>query len=354
MPEQDLTEALCEQVAAAAAAHTPLCIRGGNSKAFYGHPVEGDILDSRGHCGVLEYEPSELVIRARAGTPLSEVEQLLDQQGQMLPFEPPHFSPHSTLGGAVAAGLSGPRRPFSGAVRDSVLGVGLINGKGESLNFGGQVMKNVAGYDLSRLMAGASGTLGLLTDISLKVLPRPETQYTLKQVCTQQEALLRFSDWMRKPLPLSAASWCDDHLYLRLSGTEAGVRHAQHQLGDTMLEQNPCWWLELRDHRLEFFQRDEPLWRLSVPPATPPLAIAGDWLIDWAGAQRWLYSSEPAETIRYVAGSVGGHATLFRNTDRSENVFQALPAPLFKLQQRLKLAFDPAGILNPGRLYRDL
>ena len=194
MPEQDLTEALCEQVAAAAAARMPLCIRGGNSKAFYGRPVKGEILETRGHCGVLEYEPSELVIRARAGTPLTEVEQLLDQQGQMLPFEPPHFSPHSTLGGAVATGLSGPRRPFSGAVRDSVLGIGLVNGKGESLNFGGQVMKNVAGYDLSRLMAGASGTLGLLTNISLKVLPKPETQYTLKQICTQQEALLRLSD----------------------------------------------------------------------------------------------------------------------------------------------------------------
>jgi glycolate oxidase FAD binding subunit len=354
MTEQDLTDALCEQVVGAAATHTPLCIRGGNSKAFYGYPVEGETLDTHEHCGVLEYEPSELVIRARAGTPLIEVEKLLDQQQQMLAFEPPHFSPHSTLGGAVAAGLSGPRRPFSGSTRDSVLGVGLINGKGEPLNFGGQVMKNVAGYDLSRLMAGASGTLGLLTDISLKVLPKPETEYTLKQVCTQQEALLRFSDWMAKPLPLSAACWYDDHLYLRLSGTEAGVRHAQHQLGDTLLEQDPSWWTKLRDHGHAFFQRNEPLWRLSVPPATPPLAAAGDWLIDWAGGQRWLYSNESADTVRQLTASVGGHATLFRNTNHSKDIFQPLPAPLFKLQQRLKQAFDPAGILNPGRLYQGL
>lgn len=354
MTEKDLTAAFCEQVTAAAARHTPLCIRGGNSKAFYGRRVEGEILDTRGHCGVLQYEPTELVIRARAGTPLAEIEKRLNQQQQMLPFEPPHFSPDSTLGGAVASGLSGPRRPFSGAARDSVLGVGLINGNGESLHFGGQVMKNVAGYDLSRLMAGASGTLGLLTDISLKVLPRPETEYFLKQVCNQQEALLRFSDWMAKPLPLSAACWHDGHIYLRLSGTEAGIRHAQHQLGDTILEQNPSWWTQLRDHRHEFFQRDEPLWRLSVPPATPPLAIEGDWLIDWAGGQRWLYSNESTETIRHTAGSVGGHATRFRNSDRSGDVFQPLPDALLKLQRRLKQSFDPAGILNPGRLYRGL
>ncbi len=354
MSGPDLTDAWCARVKEAAATHRPLHIHGGNSKAFYGRPVAGDALDTREHSGVLDYEPSELFIRARSGTALSEIEQRLDRHRQMLAFEPPRFSPHSTLGGVIASGLSGPRRPFAGAARDAVLGIGLINGKGEALHFGGQVMKNVAGYDLSRLMAGALGTLGLLTDVSLKVLPRPETEYTLKQVCTQQEALLRCAGWTANPLPLSGACWHDGRLYLRLSGTEAGVRHARHQLGDSLLEQDDGWWQRLRDQQLDFFRRDTPLWRLSVPPATPPLAIAGDWLIDWAGGQRWLYSNENAATIRQLTGSVGGQATLFRNAPDSEEVFQPLPAPLFSLQQRLKQAFDPEGILNPGRLYQDL
>lgn len=352
--QQDLTDAWCERVKQAAADSSALRIHGGDSKAFYGNPVTGENLVTCEHCGVLEYEPSELVIRARSGTPLTEIETLLAEQRQMLTFEPPHFATGSTLGGAVASGLSGPRRPFAGAVRDAVLGVGLINGRGEALNFGGQVMKNVAGYDLSRLMAGALGTLGLLTDVSLKVLPIAETEYTLKQVCNQQEALLRFADWMKKPLPLSAACWHDEHLYLRLSGSETGVRHAQHQLGDTMLEHSPDWWNDIRDHRHSFFQSQQPLWRLSVPPATPPLSIAGDWLIDWGGGQRWLRSKDSATNIRHVAASVGGHATLFRHGDNSVNAFHPLPAALLKLQQRVKQSFDPDGIFNPGRLYQGI
>jgi len=351
---QDLRESLREQIASASAGKKPVSIRGDNSKNFYGHPGEGEIIDVRQHTGVLEYEPSELVIQARAGTALSDIEKLLEQHQQMLAFEPPHFSPKGTLGGAVASGLAGPGRPFAGSVRDSVLGVGLINGRGELLNFGGQVMKNVAGYDVSRLMAGALGTLGLLTDVSLKVLPRPAGEYTLQQFCSQQEAILKFSEWMAKPLPLSAACWFDDHLYLRLSGTETGIRQAQHQLGDKLLEQAPGWWTSIRDQQHDFFQRQSALWRLSVPPATPPLSIHGEWLIDWAGGQRWLSSGESAETVRSITSSVGGHATLFRNGDETTDVFHPLPAPLFELHRRLKQALDPNGILNPGRLYRDL
>ena len=354
MIEQDLTESLRERIASACAGKTPVSIRGGNSKRFYGHPCEGEIVDVSQHTGVLEYEPSELVIQARAGTALADIETLLDQHRQMLAFEPPHFSPKSTLGGAVASGLAGPGRPFTGSVRDSVLGVGLINGRGKALKFGGQVMKNVAGYDVSRLMAGALGTLGLLTDVSLKVLPKPASEHTLQQLCSQQEAILRFSQWMAKPLPLSAACWFDDHLYLRLSGTGTAIRQAQHQLGDKLLEQAPDWWTSIRDHQHDFFQRQSPLWRLSVPPATPPLAIHGEWLIDWAGGQRWLSSGESAETVRRITASVGGHATLFRNGDKTTDVFHPLPAPLFKLHQRLKQALDPNGILNPGRMYKGL
>ena len=356
MTDTDLTEQFCTQIRDAADSQRPLAIRGGGSKVFYGRRQTGDTtpLDTTAHRGILGYEPSELVIQARSGTPLQDIETLLAEHGQMLAFEPPHFTASTTLGGAVATGLSGPRRPYRGAVRDFVLGTRVVNGKGEALHFGGQVMKNVAGYDVSRLMAGSLGTLGVITEVSLKVLPRPECEYTLKQVCEQAEALRRFADWSGRPLPLSAACWHDDHLYLRLSGNEESLRHAQHQLGDGLLETLPDWWNSLRDQRHPFFDRPDPLWRLSLPPATPPLALDGDWFIDWGGAQRWLYTNQDAKQIRRLVASVGGHATLFRHAPEHVEVFHPLPAPLLKLQQRIKHAMDPAGILNPGRLYAEL
>jgi len=353
--ESDLTDTFCACIREAADSRTPVYIAGGGSKAFYGRPCKSEQrIDTTQHRGILDYEPSELVIRARSGTPLRELETVLADSGQMLAFEPPHFTDTATLGGAIAAGLSGPRRPWQGAARDFVLGTRIINGEGESLHFGGQVMKNVAGYDVSRLMAGALGTLGLITEVSLKVLPRPTYEYTLKQVCNQAEALRRFADWSGRALPLSAACWYDDHLYLRLSGEERSLRHAQHRLGDGLLETLPEWWRDIRDHRHPFFNRPEPLWRLSVPAATPPLALDGDWFIDWGGAQRWLYSDAKPEQIRALTASVGGHATLFRNAPEQTEVFHPLPAPLLKLQQRIKQAMDPAGILNRGRLYPEL
>lgn len=355
MTDADLTGQFCQQIRDAASEGIPLFITGDSSKAFYGRTCKAEQrIDTRAHCGVLSYEPSELVIQARSGTRLTDIETLLADNGQMLAFEPPHFSASTTLGGAIAAGLSGPRRPWDGAARDFVLGTQVINGKGEALCFGGQVMKNVAGYDISRLMAGSLGTLGLITEVSLKVLPRPDGEYTLKQVCDPAEALRRFADWSGHPLPLSAACWHDDHLYLRLSGNEDSLRHAQHQLGDGLLETLPEWWDSLRDQQHPFFNRPDPLWRLSLPPATPPLALDGDWFIDWGGAQRWLYSHEKPEQIRRLVASVGGHATLFRNAPDNVEVFHPLPAPLLKLHQRIKQAMDPAGILNPGRLYPEL
>lgn len=349
---QDLIPTFCEQVRQACTESRPICIQGGNSKSFYGRAPQGDTLLTAEHQGIISYEPSELVLHARTGTRLAEIEQLLDEQRQMLAFEPPHFGEHSTLGGAIATGLSGPRRPFSGSVRDFVLGTGIINGKGEALSFGGQVMKNVAGYDLSRFMCGALGTLGLITDVSVKVLPKPEVDYTLKQVCSQQEAIERFSHWHQKPLPLSAACWHDEHLFVRLSGSETGTRQAQHQLGDNVLEPLPAFWEDLRDHQHDFFNRDLPLWRLSVPPASPPLALQGDWLIDWGGAQRWLFSDESAVRIRQLASDVGGHAMLFRHDNDIDEVFHPLPDGLLALHQRLKAALDPQAIFNPGRMYK--
>ncbi len=355
MAGRDLTSEFAARIRDAAAAGEPLSIVGGGSKSFYGNPCQArQTLDTSPHNGIVDYEPSELVVRARSGTPLAEVESLLAEHGQMLAFEPPHFGARATLGGAIAAGLSGPRRPWQGAARDFVLGVRLVNGRGETLRFGGQVMKNVAGYDVSRLMAGALGTLGLMTEVSLKVLPQPACEYTLKQVCDQAEALRRFSDWQARALPLSAACWHDGHLYLRLSGEEHSLRHAQHRLGDGLLETLPDWWRQLRDHQHPFFQRSEPLWRLSVPPATPPLALDGDWFIDWGGAQRWLYTAATPEQVRALAASVGGHATLFRNAPPEVPVFHPLPASLLALQRRIRHAMDPAGILNPGRLHEEL
>ncbi|VAW71519.1 Glycolate dehydrogenase, FAD-binding subunit GlcE [hydrothermal vent metagenome] len=353
--EQDLTLAFCEQIRQACDNAKPLFIQGGNSKSFYGRPCQADILQTGKHQGILSYEPSELVLHARSGTRLADIEQQLDEQRQMLAFEPPHFDTNSTLGGAIATGLSGPRRPFAGSARDFVLGTGIINGKGEALRFGGQVMKNVAGYDLSRLMCGALGTLGLITDISIKVLPKPDVDYTLKQVCSQSEAIERLTQWQQKPLPLSAACWHDEYLYLRLSGSEAATRQAQHQLGDSIAEKQPAFWASIRDHQHPWLQRERPLWRLSVPPAAPPLAaLQGDWLLDWGGAQRWLYSDEPAARIRQLTSEAGGHATLFRHYGDGDDVFHPLPAGLLALHQRLKAALDPHYIFNPGRQYKNI
>jgi glycolate oxidase FAD binding subunit len=347
-------QTLIEQLRSATADGTPLAIQGSGSKSFYGRTSEGQPCLVAGHSGVIDYTPAELVISARAGTLLSEVESVLEREGQMLAFEPPHFGSTATLGGAIACGLSGPRRPYAGAARDFVLGVRCINGKGEVLRLGGQVMKNVAGYDLSRLLTGSLGTLALLLDINLKVLPRPESEITLQQTCEADEAIRRCNHWAGQPLPLSGACHVEGQLYLRLSGSARGVAAAAATIGGDMSQEGPGFWHALREQQLPFFQDDTPLWRLSVPPAATALAIEGRQLLDWGGAQRWLKSHEPADRIRGMLTKTGGHATLYRYGNRSSEVFQPLPPGLFALHRRLKQSFDPAGILNPGRLYAQL
>jgi glycolate oxidase FAD binding subunit len=345
----DQTQALCERVAAAFRDGTSLAIRGGGSKAFYGRPPEGEPLETGGHRGIVSYEPQEMVLTARAGTPLAEVEAALADAGQLLPFEPPAFGDGATVGGAVAAGLSGPRRPYAGALRDFVLGVRIVNGRGEALRFGGEVIKNVAGYDLSRAMAGAMGTLGLLLEVSLRVLPRPPRELTLAYRCSAGEAPALFERWGRRPLPISAGCHLDHTLYLRLSGGEAALRAAREALGGEPIDDDGLW-RGLRDHRLPFFAGDGPLWRISVPATAPAARLTGSWLLDWGGAQRWLRSDEPADVVRAEAERLGGHAILFRGGERRQP-FHPLPAALMALHRRLKAAFDPAGVLNPGRLY---
>ena len=343
-----------EQVQTAAADHTPLAIQGNNSKAFYGRTTAGKVLSVSKHRGIIDYTPSELVISARAGTPLAELESVLAQEGQMLPFEPPHFAASATLGGSVACGLSGPRRPYTGAVRDFVLGVNCINGKGETLRLGGQVMKNVAGYDLSRTLTGSLGTLAVLLDVHLKVLPHPLLETTLVQGCSAATAVEYFNRWAGQPLPLSGACYLDDRLYIRLSGMPEGVHAAASKIGGEPLDDAGHVWEQLREQQLPFFAGDSPLWRLSVPAATQPLALDGDTLLDWGGAQRWLRSNLPADTIRSAAAAVGGHATLFRGGNHSGAVFQPLQPALLALHRRLKNSLDPAGIFNPGRMYPEL
>jgi glycolate oxidase FAD binding subunit len=299
-----------------------------------------------GHTGIVAYDPRELVVTARAGTRLAELEAELAACGQMLAFEPPHFSEQATLGGAVASGLSGPRRAYCGAVRDFVLGCRVLDGNGKQLNFGGQVIKNVAGYDVSRLMVGAWGTLGVLLEVSLKVLPQPRASVTVVQSCTADEALQRVRDLARQPLPLDASCHCDGRLYLRLSGEAAATEAARRRLGGDVLSDADEFWRSLRDHALPFFA-GTPLWRLSLPATAAMPPLAGDWLLEWGGALRWLKSDAPVEQVRAAAEQAGGHAMLFRGGARHD-VFHPLPAPLLALHQRLKQSFDPQGLFNPG------
>ena len=286
---------------------------------------------------------------------LAEIEAALLEQGQMLAFEPPYFGEGTTLGGCVAAGLSGPRRPYAGAVRDFVLGVRILDGKGDDLRFGGQVMKNVAGYDVSRLMAGSLGTLGVLLEVSLKVLPAPAAETTLHLECNQEQALLLMNEWAGKPLPVTATAYRDGELDVRLSGARVAVDAAGAKIGGTLVApaQAIRFWAGIREHADPFFADSEPLWRLSVNSTTPPLDVPGHQLIEWGGALRWLKSTADAKTICDAAARSGGHATLFRGGDRSGGVFHPLAPALMKLHRNLKQAFDPAGIFNPGRLYPD-
>ena len=350
-PGCDASGLLHEQVLAAIAGKTPVSIAGSGSKAFYGRPAQGEPLSVVQHRGIISYEPTELVITARSGTRLADIKAVLAERGQMLAFEPPHFGPDATLGGAVATGLSGPRRPYAGAVRDVVLGVKLLNGHGEILKFGGEVMKNVAGFDVSRLMVGALGTLGVVLEVSMKVLPRPEAEITLIFAMNPNDALVQMNRWAGQNWPLSAACFDGEALWIRLSGAEAAIAVARQKLGGDALpdDEATSFWEDVREQKLGFFQSETPLWRLSLASATAQPDLSGVWFIDWGGALRWLKTEQSAETIFQTAQALGGHACRFRSPLGGQ--FQPLPAGLEKLHRKIKLAFDPHGIFNTGRLY---
>ena len=360
---------MLDRVREAAAHQTPLRIRGGGSKDFHGGvPLHGEVLDTRACSGIVSYEPSELVVTARAGTPLAGLEAVLAEQGQCLAFEPPHFGPGATVGGMVAAGLSGPARASMGAVRDFVLGVQLINGRAEHLAFGGQVMKNVAGYDVSRLMVGAWGTLGLLTQVSLKVLPVPPGEATLRFDCDQAEALQRLHAWGGQPLPLNASCWVQDggvgRLFVRLRGAVAAVEAACKSMGGARQDNDAVAadWAACRDQQLPWFAARAQhsgldLWRLSVPDTAPVLALpegVAAPLMEWHGALRWVQAGrEHAPALRAAAMQAGGSASLFiagsAGAASASAGFGSNSGAMGQIHQRLRQAFDPAGIFNPAR-----
>lgn len=342
-----------EQILAAGETCTPLQIRGGGSKSWYGVRSEDAVLDCSGYAGVVAYVPSELVLTARCGTRLSEIETMLAQQGQMLAFEAPHFGEAATLGGMVAAGLSGPRRASVGAVRDFVLGVQVMNGRGEVLRFGGQTMKNVAGYDVARLMAGSMGSLGLLLEVSLKVLPLPQMETTLAFAMDEGEALHYLNLWGALALPISASAFHAGRLMLRLSGSESALRLARHKLGGQDLGVCADFWTSLREQRHHFFQPEVSLslLRFSLPSTAPSLPIRSKQLIEWGGAQRWVWTQEPLPQLRNWAQAVGGHVTQFRYADSTQPVWTPLPPALLKIHQQLKRVFDPFCIFNRDCLF---
>ena len=356
MKMDDMLDQFRARVQRAGREGRPLRIRGGGSKDWYGRAPRGEALETAGYRGIVSYEPSELVITARCGTPLAEIEAALAGRGQMLAFEPPHFGGGATIGGAVASGLSGPRRQAAGAVRDFVLGAVLMDGRGELLRFGGQVMKNVAGYDVSRLLAGSLGVLGLIAEVSVKVLPRPPAEATLRLALDQQEALRCMNLWAGQPLPVSATAWHDGVLSVRLSGARAAVASAERRIGGVTLDPGAAegYWRDLREQRLAFFGGGGALWRLALPTTAPALPHGAPQLIEWGGGQRWLRSDDAPEAVRELAERHGGHATLYRGGRREGSVFHPLAPAVHAIHRNLKNAFDPAGIFNPGRMYQDL
>ncbi|MEO8936056.1 MAG: glycolate oxidase subunit GlcE [Burkholderiaceae bacterium] len=395
---------LIETVRSAAGDKTALAIRGSNTKSWYGHRGEGSPIDVRVHTGIVDYEPSELVLVARAGTPLREIEALLAQHRQMLAFEPPLFAPAgpvmprtgndaismamiaatrgATLGGCVASGLSGPRRMAAGSVRDFVLGARLIDGRGQHLAFGGQVMKNVAGYDVSRALVGSLGMLGIVTEVSLKVLPIPMQSVTLSFTIDEQAALDQLNQWAGQPIAITASSWASagsrseaqggnyasrgGRMLVRLEGSEPAVQSGIRRLGglDVDPSEADAAWVDLREQTHPFFGRrpaDGALWRIALPPTTPALdaVVLGfdDQLIEWGGALRWIATRVDPRIVRDTAARLGGHATLWRapnDMKTTHGVFAPLSAPLMAIHRRLKAEFDPDRLFNRGRMYPEL
>lgn len=353
----DISPQLIEQVNTAKQNRVRLNIVGRGSKQFLGRTPVGETLSVAEHSGIVSYQPIELVITVRAGTLLKDIETILDEHDQMLAFEPPRFDGKASIGGTLACNLSGPSRPFRGGVRDMVLGARLINGKGQHLSFGGQVMKNVAGYDVSRLLAGAMGTLGIITEVSLKVVPKPTTNVTLVKTLDADQAIVTMNQLAGKFGALTAACWNQNKLYIRFSGADTAVKKAATQWPGDILDDGDQFWRELRDMRAGFFTTAPgALWRFSVKSTAAHFLSDADWLIDWGGALRWLRQGSivndvEREQLEHSAVAANGQVMVFRGGDPEKEVFHAQSDPAKVILQRLKAAFDPDGLFNPGRLY---
>jgi glycolate oxidase FAD binding subunit len=347
-----IEEELCTQVRAVAANGGEIEIIGGGSKRFYGESIEALPIDVSGHSGIIDYDPAELVITLRGGCKLAEVEALLAQNRQMFGFEPPCFGEDATIGGMVATGLAGPRRAWAGSIRDFVLGVKLLDGRGQVLQFGGRVIKNVAGFDVSRLMVGALGTLGIILEVSIRVIPVSETELTIGYEHASADEHIRWINELgREPFPITASLWHDGRSLLRLSGSEQGVSQAAAQLGGDAIETD---WSQVKEQRLEFFDSGLPLSRISLPPASPDMLPAESQLIEWGGAQRWCRGEIDVDALRERVGGVGGNLCAFRRHADGVPMFHPLPAAMLKLQRNIKSSFDPAAVFNSGRIYPGL
>lgn len=354
----DISQQLQEQIKAAIDTKQTVIIQGNDTKHFLGRSVDEDanIISTAEHTGIISYEPVELVMTARAGTTLAEIDAALAENNQVLACDPARFEGRATIGGSLATNQAGPSRPWEGSLRDHVLGVNMINGRAQALRFGGQVMKNVAGYDVSRLQAGAMGTLGLITEVSFKVLPASATTLTLVGSASISQAIHTMNELSAKPKPLTAATWVDGKIYLQLSGARSAVEGtADKWSGDVMpIDQATLFWQDLREQRLSFFSQRkeaEPLWRFSVNSSAPAFLEEAPWLIDWAGSQRWLKGDFPRTQLQQWATENGGELVLYRGGDRSSDIFHQPNSVIKKYQKNLKQTFDPNNIFNIGRLY---
>ena len=359
--DNDISLALQNSVKDAISNNSSLYVHGGNSKLFFGNTVvNATPLDVSKHTGVISYDPTELCITVRAGTLLSDIEEILNTENQILPFEPPQYSTKSTIGGALATGISGPRRSYTGSVRDAILGVKIINGEGEIVSFGGQVMKNVAGYDLSRMMVRSQGTLGIILEVSIRLLPKPKNEITISIEGPQSFALDYFQSIRAQHLPVTASAWFDNQAFIRLSGSQKSIDYHQKKLTNEMkaktIENSTQFWSDIRDHKHQFFRlTDKPLWRFSLPPSSEEIKQINDnQFIEWGGAQRWVKTNTPANIVNNSAKSRKGYATIFQGNNPEIPCFPKLDENLMKLHKQLKRNMDPHGIFNPGRIYSSL